>query len=419
VVALTDATGVLIDTIRYDAFGKVVSESNPAVGDRWKAFGYQYDAALGMSYDLARWYDPVTGRFIQEDPLGLQAGDSNEMRYVGNDPTNGIDPTGLYRLKERSTEDPNKVGLVYVKSWLNRVVTGGDSYGVYVGTYDKTTGRVVRNGYEVPIDTVRAMIAGWVNETHSELNNWFKENDYRGQDVVAAMANPNTPTAGAGGNTTAGSLINSVSQPTFFDNNRAGATQINALARGYVEGAPIIAGALVTPSTSAARIFAQRGASGAPLASAPKVYPKTPPRGQRPPTVEKIGNAYPKGSRWAGRTYEFQGVTDPVVQASMRAKYPNGVQFNEKGFPDFSPYRYKGGRGQLNDVQIEMSGSYRQDFIRANRAAGFESTPDGYVWHHHQDMGRMQLVPEDIHIHTRHSGGVDIWQKANGLEYTR
>jgi hypothetical protein len=48
-----------------------------------------------MYYDLARWYDPVTGRFIQRDPAGFGAGDSNLKRYVGNNPTNGIDPTGL------------------------------------------------------------------------------------------------------------------------------------------------------------------------------------------------------------------------------------------------------------------------------------------------------------------------------------
>jgi RHS repeat-associated protein len=95
VVALTDATGALVDTIRYDAYGKVLSEGNPAVGSRYKAFGYQYDAALGMYYDLARWYDENSGRFMQQDPLGFQAGDSNKSRYVGNDPTNANDPTGL------------------------------------------------------------------------------------------------------------------------------------------------------------------------------------------------------------------------------------------------------------------------------------------------------------------------------------
>lgn len=30
---------------------------------------------------------------------------------------------------------------------------------------------------------------------------------------------------------------------------------------------------------------------------------------------------------------------------------------------------------------------------------------DGYTWHHHQDLGRMQLVPEAIHRNTGHVGG--------------
>ncbi|MBO2930305.1 MULTISPECIES: HNH endonuclease [Pseudomonadaceae] len=30
---------------------------------------------------------------------------------------------------------------------------------------------------------------------------------------------------------------------------------------------------------------------------------------------------------------------------------------------------------------------------------------DGYTWHHHQDSGRMQLVPELIHSKTGHIGG--------------
>lgn len=36
-----------------------------------------------------------TGQWTQQDPLGFRAGDSNLRRYVANDPTNTIDPTGL------------------------------------------------------------------------------------------------------------------------------------------------------------------------------------------------------------------------------------------------------------------------------------------------------------------------------------
>ncbi|MDR1488612.1 MAG: HNH endonuclease [Holosporales bacterium] len=34
---------------------------------------------------------------------------------------------------------------------------------------------------------------------------------------------------------------------------------------------------------------------------------------------------------------------------------------------------------------------------------------DGYTWHHHQDVGRMQLVPEKIHADTGHFGGDALW----------
>jgi hypothetical protein len=40
-------------------------------------------------------YDPTVGRFLTEDPLGFLGGDTNLSRYVGNDPTNFADPTGM------------------------------------------------------------------------------------------------------------------------------------------------------------------------------------------------------------------------------------------------------------------------------------------------------------------------------------
>ncbi len=40
-------------------------------------------------------YDPGIGRWISEDPIGFKAGDSNLYRYVGNNPTNNTDPSGL------------------------------------------------------------------------------------------------------------------------------------------------------------------------------------------------------------------------------------------------------------------------------------------------------------------------------------
>lgn len=36
-------------------------------------------------------------------------------------------------------------------------------------------------------------------------------------------------------------------------------------------------------------------------------------------------------------------------------------------------------------------------------------TPERFTWHHHQDVGRMQLVDYTIHRKTGHTGGYKIW----------
>ena len=36
-------------------------------------------------------------------------------------------------------------------------------------------------------------------------------------------------------------------------------------------------------------------------------------------------------------------------------------------------------------------------------------TPSGYTWHHHQQDGKMQLVPTDIHDKSAHTGGKALW----------
>jgi RHS repeat-associated protein len=84
---VTNLAGSVLDTVTYDPFGSVVSESGPAYGDRFKYTGREFDAASGLQYNRARYYDSTTGRWLSQDPLGFAAGDANLYRYVGNTPT--------------------------------------------------------------------------------------------------------------------------------------------------------------------------------------------------------------------------------------------------------------------------------------------------------------------------------------------
>jgi RHS repeat-associated protein len=83
-----------VDHISYSAYGQIAHESNASYNPGIGYTGQFWDAAAGMYYCQARWYDPSTGRYMSEDPTGFSAGDANLYRYVFNDPVNLVDPTG-------------------------------------------------------------------------------------------------------------------------------------------------------------------------------------------------------------------------------------------------------------------------------------------------------------------------------------
>ncbi len=101
--ALSDPDGLVSDRYQWRAFGLEQSHTGPSesrllwVGKQ----GYYRDIELdlyllGSSNNSGggRYYDPETGRFLSEDPLGEGGGDTNLYRYVGNNPVNVIDPSG-------------------------------------------------------------------------------------------------------------------------------------------------------------------------------------------------------------------------------------------------------------------------------------------------------------------------------------
>jgi RHS repeat-associated protein len=94
----TDAAGAILWREEYMPFGEPIND--PAANRDKPGFtGHIHDHALGLTYMQARYYDPVIGRFLSNDPVGFaQAGPGyfNRYAYVANDPVNNTDPTGEF-----------------------------------------------------------------------------------------------------------------------------------------------------------------------------------------------------------------------------------------------------------------------------------------------------------------------------------
>ncbi|MBI4001157.1 MAG: hypothetical protein HY348_05170 [Nitrospira defluvii] len=96
VTELTDSNGTIAKAYAYDAYGNLL-ESPGTVEQPYTYTGREFDAETGLYYYRARYYDAMTGRFLQKDPIGYP-GDINFYRYVRNIPTKFADPYGLFEL---------------------------------------------------------------------------------------------------------------------------------------------------------------------------------------------------------------------------------------------------------------------------------------------------------------------------------
>ncbi|HEV2114305.1 MAG TPA: RHS repeat-associated core domain-containing protein [Terriglobales bacterium] len=102
VTSLTGSSGAVGTTYTYDSFGNQTGGTGTWY-NRFRYTGRENDSETGLSYLRARYYDPVTGRFISEDPIGFGGG-QNFYRYVANNPVNLVDPNGTQEATAVGTE---------------------------------------------------------------------------------------------------------------------------------------------------------------------------------------------------------------------------------------------------------------------------------------------------------------------------
>jgi RHS repeat-associated protein len=55
----------------FDAFGSLTSETNAAVDCLLAFTAKPFDTDTSLQYNINRWYEPTTGKWISEDPIGF------------------------------------------------------------------------------------------------------------------------------------------------------------------------------------------------------------------------------------------------------------------------------------------------------------------------------------------------------------
>jgi RHS repeat-associated protein len=135
VVALANPAGTVVERYAYAPYGAVslldaAGAPKSSSGIFWRQLfqGGRHDAATGLYVFGFRDYDPSAGTWMQRDPIGLGGGDTNIYRFVGNNPTNFADPSGLAEWYNDDWTD-----------WVNPFA--------YMASYGGSQGERIGSGY--------------------------------------------------------------------------------------------------------------------------------------------------------------------------------------------------------------------------------------------------------------------------------
>lgn len=144
------------------------------------------------------------------------------------------------------------------------------------------------------------------------------------------------------------------------------------------------------------------------------------------------------GFKWGAIFGTVKGVSDGIrvvgnsryfpAGSEQAAKYPQGVEYtigpDDIKYPRFEKYAKATAKFDTPTLESALdhtglSGNYYWDSKLANAQCGFAQTPEGYVWHHVEDMKTMILVPQDLHSVAMggmsHTGGASLIKALLGL----
>jgi RHS repeat-associated protein len=157
--AVTDASGTVLWTWAYQGnpFGEQAPTSTNGYVLNLRFAGQYWDRESGFLYNIHRYYDSATGRYIQSDPIGLTGGIST-YNYVSNNPLTRTDPMGLacngqgcWTTPGERTHLSNGDYLEYYKS----ACSSGDAYACFaqhVAANDDFMGHLATNRLKDALD---------------------------------------------------------------------------------------------------------------------------------------------------------------------------------------------------------------------------------------------------------------------------
>jgi RHS repeat-associated protein len=184
---IVDLDGELRWRGSYHPFGELLTQQCSAgvVSNPFRFPGQYFDEETGLCYNRNRYYDPKSGRYLTQDPIGL-AGGLNPYAYALN-PILWLDPLGLYDLalgRTRVTDGSNLRSFANshnASTWtdlgfdgsrgmrqeLERIIDGADS--IHFNLTDLDVERALRDGHLGPEGKVK-------NITNWEL--WHVQQDW-------------------------------------------------------------------------------------------------------------------------------------------------------------------------------------------------------------------------------------------------
>jgi RHS repeat-associated protein len=398
-----DETGSVISYEEYHPFGstayQAVRSGTEVSAKRYRYSDKERDEESGFYYHGARYYACWLGRWTSADPSGLADG-PNLFTYCHNNPIGFTDPDGRAVPNGTFTRGSDDLArLIYKAFGRDDLVKSVDA--------NQTAPPVVANAsgaapaVEVPSD-------------------------------VPIVVQPPSP----------GGAANYQGTPGSFNMSMGMAGAAVGLAVGFVVIQAGIHMALTKPKPAKAQAGIAASASGWTKPSDPPPSNTAPSPAPTPAVASADDKAKP------AETEKPTGTTTTQTKIKASAKELESAQQEEiatvrkivsnKKLPTLRKM-YNEEKARVDpqelakfrkedvvyDVNIGVPrGSYEADFEAADRLA--KITPEwreahGLTWHHHQTLGRMQLVRKSIHNkiagkNQEHTGGIAVWQNMQGLK---